>query len=184
MTSVGSAMSERICKIWGSRKRVPGIQTSKRRRVWTVSGSRFLNWHLGHVWPLGGLPSDAKHDSGELIDPRPQYFWKASRYNLPFLSRYFCKSMPSSWQKVVYTHHQFVSRYASHLYRDTFAEVLGSRVVGTPPNDLHTKKPNHRFCNSCNFHTPPWKCPSFLKTAMTPKLSGISRIRARLRGQT
>ena len=31
-------------------------------------------------------------------------------------------------------HHQFVSRYASHLYRDTFAEVLGSGVVGTPPN--------------------------------------------------
>ena len=29
--------------------------------------------------------------------------------------------------------HQFVSRYASHLYRDTFAKVLGSGVVGTPP---------------------------------------------------
>ena len=31
--------------------------------------------------------------------------------------------------------HQFVSRYASHLYRDTFAEVLGSGVVGTLPMD-------------------------------------------------
>ena len=43
--------------------------------------------------------------------------------HLPFLSRYFCKSMPSSWQKVA-LHHQFASRCASHLYRNTFAEVL------------------------------------------------------------
>ena len=39
--------------------------------------------------------------------------------HVPFLSRYFCKSMPSSWQKVAY----------SHLHRDTFAEVLGSGVA-------------------------------------------------------
>ena len=32
-----------------------------------------------------------------------------------------------------YIQHQFVSRYGSHLYRDTFAEVLGSGVVGTLP---------------------------------------------------
>ena len=31
------------------------------------------------------------------------------------------------------THHQFVSRYGSYLYRDAFAEVLGSGVVGTLP---------------------------------------------------
>ena len=30
---------------------------------------------------------------------------------------------------------KFVSRYASHLYRDTFVEVLGSGVVGTPPKN-------------------------------------------------
>ena len=30
-------------------------------------------------------------------------------------------------------HHQFLSRYGSHFYRDTFAEVLGSGVIGTPP---------------------------------------------------
>ena len=46
--------------------------------------------------------------------------------------------MPSSWQKVVY--HQFVSRCASHLYRDTFAEVLGSGVVGTPPTGNADRK--------------------------------------------
>ena len=28
---------------------------------------------------------------------------KSIAMHLPFLSRYFCKSMPSSWQKVVYT---------------------------------------------------------------------------------
>ena len=31
-------------------------------------------------------------------------------------------------------HHQLVSRSGSHLYRDAFAEALGSGVVGTPPN--------------------------------------------------
>ena len=30
-----------------------------------------------------------------------------------------------------YIQHQFVSRYGSHLYHDTFAEVLGSGVIGT-----------------------------------------------------
>ena len=30
-------------------------------------------------------------------------------------------------------HHHFASRYASHLYRSAFSEVLGSGVVGTPP---------------------------------------------------
>ena len=32
-------------------------------------------------------------------------FWRGGNVtiHLPFLSRYFCKSMPSSWQKVVYT---------------------------------------------------------------------------------
>ena len=29
-------------------------------------------------------------------------------------------------------HHQFVSRCASHLYRDTFAEVLGQGSLGHP----------------------------------------------------
>ena len=42
--------------------------------------------------------------------------------------------MPSSWQKAFKKkHHHFVSRYGSHLYLDTFAEVLGSGVVETPP---------------------------------------------------
>ena len=35
-------------------------------------------------------------------------------------------------------HHQFVSQYGSHLYRDAFAEVLGSGVVGTLPIPLST----------------------------------------------
>ena len=53
--------------------------------------------------------------------------------HLPSLSRYFCKSMPSFWQRVAHTppicitiRLPFVLRY--------FAEVSGSGVVGTPPN--------------------------------------------------
>ena len=36
-------------------------------------------------------------------------------------------------------HHQLVSRYASYLYRDAFAQVLGSGVVGTPPSIMFLK---------------------------------------------
>ena len=39
--------------------------------------------------------------------------------HLPFLSRYFCKSMPSYWEKVAY----------SHLHRDIFVEVFESGVA-------------------------------------------------------
>ena len=49
--------------------------------------------------------------------PDPNTF-ESIAMHLPFLSRYFCKSMPSSWQKVVYTppigitiRLPFVSRY-------------------------------------------------------------------------
>ena len=35
-----------------------------------------------------------------------------------------------------YIHHQFVSRYASHLYRDAFSKVLGSGVVGALPKNI------------------------------------------------
>ena len=57
---------------------------------------------------------------------------KSIAIHLPFLSRYFCKSMPSSWQKVVYTppvcitiRLPFVSRY--------FCRSIRVGVVGTPP---------------------------------------------------
>ena len=50
--------------------------------------------------------------------PWPRYFWKSIAIHLPFLSRYFGKSMPSSWQNVLYTppicitiRLPFVSRY-------------------------------------------------------------------------
>ena len=51
---------------------------------------------------------------------------KSITIHLPFLSRCFCKSMPFSLQKVVCFHHQFISRCGSRLYRDAFADVLGS----------------------------------------------------------
>ena len=41
--------------------------------------------------------------------------------------------MPSSWQKVENTPPICIAIRLPHLYRDTFAEVLGSGVVGTPP---------------------------------------------------
>ena len=56
--------------------------------------------------------------SGESHRPQTPILLKGIAIHLPFLSRYFCKSMPSSWQKVVYTppicitiRLPFVSRY-------------------------------------------------------------------------
>ena len=49
-----------------------------------------------------------------------------------FLSWYFAKVCPPLGRRK-YIHHQYVSRCGSHLYRDMFAEVLGSGVVGTLP---------------------------------------------------
>ena len=40
--------------------------------------------------------------SGESNRPLTPILLKSIAIHLPFLSRYFCKSMPSSWQKVVY----------------------------------------------------------------------------------
>ena len=56
--------------------------------------------------------------SGELNRPLTPILLKSIAIHLPFLSRYFCKNMPLSWQKVVYTppicitiRLPFVSRY-------------------------------------------------------------------------
>ena len=58
------------------------------------------------------------HTSGEPNRPLTLILLKSVAIRLPFLSRYFCKSMPSSCQKVVYTppiciaiRFPFVSRY-------------------------------------------------------------------------
>ena len=58
------------------------------------------------------------HFSGESNRPLTTILLKSVAIHLPFLSRYFCKSTPSSWQRVVYTppicitiRLPFVSRY-------------------------------------------------------------------------
>ena len=63
---------------------------------------------------------------------------ESSIYTTKFVSRYASHLYRDAFAKVgrplgrkSYIHPQFVSRYASHFYRDTFAEVLGSGVVGT-----------------------------------------------------
>ena len=71
----------------------------------------------------------ASQRSEESNRPLTPILLKSIVIHLPFLSRYFYKSMPSSWQRVD-IHHHFVSRYGSHLYRNTFAEVLGQGSLG------------------------------------------------------
>ena len=61
-----------------------------------VNGSSTLN-NLGQNYLGSGLAQENQ------IDPSHRYFCKSIAMHLPFLSQYFCKGMPSSWQKVVDT---------------------------------------------------------------------------------
>ena len=44
--------------------------------------------------------------------------------------------MPSSWLEVTYTHHQFVSRYGSHLYRDNLQQYQGQGLLEHSPVEM------------------------------------------------
>ena len=63
--------------------------------------------------------------------PDPDTFEKYRDTPPTSIAILFAKVCPPLGRKL-YILHQFVSRYVSHLHRDTFAEVLGSGVVGTP----------------------------------------------------
>ena len=47
-----------------------------------------------------------QHKSGESNRPLTLMLLKSIAIHLPFLSQYFCRNMPSSWQKVVYIYIQ------------------------------------------------------------------------------
>ena len=55
--------------------------------------------------------------------------------------------------------HQFVSRYASHLHRDTFAEVLGSGVVGTLPTNSNSVQGNGTSAKTTLLNNHPFANP-------------------------
>ena len=78
-------------------------------------------WSLPYLARFRRVKSSPDHDSFEKHRDTPPI-------SIAILLE---KKKNSSWQKVVCVHYQFLSQYASHLYRDTFAEVLGSGVVGT-----------------------------------------------------
>ena len=67
---------------------------------------------------------------------------KSIAMHLTFLPRYFCKSMPSSWQKVEHTPPICITIQLSFVSRS--AEVLGSGVAGTPPK-IALQKGKNRF---------------------------------------
>ena len=70
-------------------------------------------------------------NSGESNRPLTPILFEKYRDTHAISIAILCKSMPSSWQRAEFIHHQFVSRYGSHYCRDTFTEVLGSGVAGT-----------------------------------------------------
>ena len=74
--------------------------------------------------------------SGESHRPPTPILLKSVAIHLPFLLRYSCKSMPSSWQKVVtkYTHHQFSYHDTAPICIAMLIRVTDSRVVVTLPS--------------------------------------------------
>ena len=85
-------------------------------------------------------------NSGESHRPLTPILLKSIAIRLPFLSRYFCKSMPSSWQKAVYTppiciaiRLPFVSQY--------FCRSIRVRGRWDTPNKLH----RDWRCYSCDW---------------------------------
>ena len=57
-----------------------------------------IEWFLN--WSCNDCDKKYSGQSNRLLTPM---LLKGIAIQLPLLSRYFCKSMPSSWQKVVYT---------------------------------------------------------------------------------
>ena len=66
----------------------------------------FFSFYFSGARPVGDL------NSGESNRPLTPILLKSIAIHLPFLLRYFCKSMPSSWQRES-------SIYATNLYHDT-----------------------------------------------------------------
>ena len=73
------------------------------------------------------------HYSGEPHRPLTLLLLKNIAIHLPFLSRYFCTSMPSSWQKVVHTPTIYITIRLPFVSR-CFCRSIRVRVVGTPLN--------------------------------------------------
>ena len=80
--------------------------------------------------------------------------------DLPFLSRYFCKSMPSSWQKALYAppicitmHLPFVLRYFCRSIRVRGRWNTSKLFPGTKP--IHAGKPRWRINFFARIHAGP-----------------------------
>ena len=82
--------------------------------------------------------------SGESHRPLTPILLKSNAIHLPFLSRYFCKSMPSSWQKVAYTPPICITIRLSLVSR-YFLRSIRVRGRGTPPTQT-TSKTSIRVC--------------------------------------
>ena len=70
---------------------------------------RFVAWHCNRP-DLSVVGTWRILNSGESNRPLTPILLKRIVIHLPFVSRYFCKSMPSSWQKVVYTPSRYLCR--------------------------------------------------------------------------
>ena len=71
-------------------------------KLWSFGDSMLWFWHCSFVFCLQLLRHTLLH-LGESHRPLTPIRLKSTAIHLPFLSRRFCKSMPPSWLKVVYT---------------------------------------------------------------------------------
>ena len=91
-------------------------------------------------FPLGGPCSLSPTRLAPYITrvnrPLTPILFKSIAIYLPFLSRYFCKSLPSAWQEVVYTPPICITMRLPFVSREIFAEVLES-------------EPSRKTCREC-----------------------------------
>ena len=98
--------------------------------LWHILGAYFLL-----IWGGAGVVkivfAGASEEFRRIKSTPDPDTWQSIAIHLPFLSRYFGKSMPSSWQKVLHT-------------PITFSEVFGSGVVGTLPKNVRNPNSHYR----------------------------------------
>ena len=89
-------------------------------------------------WFLFACPALGSCSSGESNRPLTLALLKSIAIHLPFLSRYVCKSMPSSWQKVAYTPPNCITIRLPFVSQ-CFCRRIRVRAVGTLPRSPRTE---------------------------------------------
>ena len=120
--------------------------------------NKHADWDLTHAELIGALFSCTSEGlSGESNRPLTPILLKSIAIHLPFLSRYFCKSMPSFGQRVVYTPPICITLRLPFVYR-YFCRSIRVRGRWNTPKGNRTKELPTKVQQSLSFTTSLWYC--------------------------